>query len=99
MPLYGLGLLGVTRRLQRYADLRWQPYCLRRSLTMFLRSTCAAAPCSASTTAPRLLGYSWPLLGHAWPCCLTYFSYPLPHRDSYHLSVGQSDAPGVRSSD
>ena len=28
MPLYGLGLLGATRRLQHYADIRWQPYML-----------------------------------------------------------------------
>jgi len=26
MPLYALGLLGMTRRMQHYADLRWQPY-------------------------------------------------------------------------
>ena len=26
MPLYALGLLGMTRRLQHYEDLRWQPY-------------------------------------------------------------------------
>jgi cytochrome o ubiquinol oxidase subunit 1 len=26
MPLYVLGLLGMTRRMQRYADLSWQPY-------------------------------------------------------------------------
>jgi cytochrome o ubiquinol oxidase subunit 1 len=26
MPLYVLGLLGMTRRMQHYADLRWQPY-------------------------------------------------------------------------
>jgi cytochrome o ubiquinol oxidase subunit 1 len=25
-PLYAVGLLGMTRRLQHYADLRWQPY-------------------------------------------------------------------------
>src|SRR5258708_18372213 len=25
MPLYGLGLLGATRRLQHYADPGWQP--------------------------------------------------------------------------
>jgi cytochrome o ubiquinol oxidase subunit 1 len=26
MPLYAVGLLGMTRRMQHYADLRWQPY-------------------------------------------------------------------------
>jgi cytochrome o ubiquinol oxidase subunit 1 len=26
MPLYALGLLGMTRRMQHYADLSWQPY-------------------------------------------------------------------------
>ena len=26
MPLYVVGLLGMTRRMQHYADLRWQPY-------------------------------------------------------------------------
>jgi cytochrome o ubiquinol oxidase subunit I len=26
MPLYMLGLLGMTRRMQHYADLSWQPY-------------------------------------------------------------------------
>jgi cytochrome o ubiquinol oxidase subunit I len=26
MPLYVLGLLGMTRRMQHYADLSWQPY-------------------------------------------------------------------------
>jgi cytochrome o ubiquinol oxidase subunit 1 len=26
MPLYVLGLLGMTRRMQHYADTRWQPY-------------------------------------------------------------------------
>ncbi|MGA2366356.1 MAG: cytochrome o ubiquinol oxidase subunit I, partial [Steroidobacteraceae bacterium] len=26
MPLYALGLLGMTRRMQHYADMRWQPY-------------------------------------------------------------------------
>jgi cytochrome o ubiquinol oxidase subunit 1 len=26
MPLYIVGLLGMTRRMQHYADLRWQPY-------------------------------------------------------------------------
>jgi cytochrome o ubiquinol oxidase subunit 1 len=26
MPLYVLGLLGMTRRLQHYADVSWQPY-------------------------------------------------------------------------
>ncbi len=26
MPLYALGLLGMTRRLQHYTDLTWQPY-------------------------------------------------------------------------
>jgi cytochrome o ubiquinol oxidase subunit 1 len=26
MPLYALGLLGMTRRLQHYADTSWQPY-------------------------------------------------------------------------
>jgi cytochrome o ubiquinol oxidase subunit I len=26
MPLYILGLLGMTRRMQHYADLSWQPY-------------------------------------------------------------------------
>jgi hypothetical protein len=33
----------------------------------------------------------------ACPYCLTYFSYCLPHQDSYHLSVVQSDAAGGRS--
>jgi cytochrome o ubiquinol oxidase subunit I len=28
MPLYAVGLLGMTRRLQRYADVSWQPYML-----------------------------------------------------------------------
>ena len=26
MPLYALGLLGMTRRMQHYADMSWQPY-------------------------------------------------------------------------
>jgi cytochrome o ubiquinol oxidase subunit 1 len=26
MPLYALGLLGMTRRMQHYSDLSWQPY-------------------------------------------------------------------------
>src|SRR5580692_7317518 len=26
MPLYAVGLLGMTRRMQHYADLSWQPY-------------------------------------------------------------------------
>jgi cytochrome o ubiquinol oxidase subunit I len=26
MPLYALGLLGMTRRMQHYADVSWQPY-------------------------------------------------------------------------
>jgi cytochrome o ubiquinol oxidase subunit 1 len=26
MPLYIVGLMGMTRRMQHYADLRWQPY-------------------------------------------------------------------------
>jgi cytochrome o ubiquinol oxidase subunit I len=26
MPLYAVGLLGATRRIQHYADLTWQPY-------------------------------------------------------------------------
>jgi cytochrome o ubiquinol oxidase subunit 1 len=26
MPLYAVGLMGMTRRMQHYADLRWQPY-------------------------------------------------------------------------
>jgi cytochrome o ubiquinol oxidase subunit 1 len=26
MPLYALGLLGMTRRMQHYADTSWQPY-------------------------------------------------------------------------
>jgi cytochrome o ubiquinol oxidase subunit 1 len=26
MPLYAVGLLGATRRMQHYADLSWQPY-------------------------------------------------------------------------
>jgi cytochrome o ubiquinol oxidase subunit 1 len=26
MPLYALGLMGMTRRMQHYADVRWQPY-------------------------------------------------------------------------
>jgi cytochrome o ubiquinol oxidase subunit 1 len=26
MPLYALGLLGMTRRMQHYADLTWRPY-------------------------------------------------------------------------
>jgi cytochrome o ubiquinol oxidase subunit I len=26
MPLYVLGLLGMTRRMQHYADVSWQPY-------------------------------------------------------------------------
>src|SRR6201999_163110 len=26
MPLYGLGLMGATRRMQHYADPAWQPY-------------------------------------------------------------------------
>src|SRR5882724_11036296 len=26
MPLYVVGLMGMTRRMQHYADLRWQPY-------------------------------------------------------------------------
>jgi cytochrome o ubiquinol oxidase subunit 1 len=26
MPLYALGLMGMTRRMQHYADLSWQPY-------------------------------------------------------------------------
>jgi cytochrome o ubiquinol oxidase subunit I len=26
MPLYALGLLGMTRRMQHYAELSWQPY-------------------------------------------------------------------------
>jgi cytochrome o ubiquinol oxidase subunit 1 len=26
MPLYVLGLLGMTRRMQHYADVTWQPY-------------------------------------------------------------------------
>jgi cytochrome o ubiquinol oxidase subunit I len=26
MPLYALGLLGMTRRMQHYADSSWQPY-------------------------------------------------------------------------
>jgi cytochrome o ubiquinol oxidase subunit I len=26
LPLYALGLLGMTRRMQHYADLSWQPY-------------------------------------------------------------------------
>jgi heme/copper-type cytochrome/quinol oxidase subunit 1 len=30
MPLYALGLLGMTRRMQHYADLSWQPYFDRR---------------------------------------------------------------------
>jgi cytochrome o ubiquinol oxidase subunit 1 len=28
MPLYAVGLLGMTRRLQRYSDVSWQPYML-----------------------------------------------------------------------
>src|SRR5450755_1776952 len=28
MPLYAAGLLGMTRRLQHYADVSWQPYML-----------------------------------------------------------------------
>jgi cytochrome o ubiquinol oxidase subunit 1 len=28
MPLYAVGLLGMTRRLQHYADMSWQPYML-----------------------------------------------------------------------
>ena len=28
MPLYAVGLLGATRRMQHYADLSWQPYML-----------------------------------------------------------------------
>jgi cytochrome o ubiquinol oxidase subunit I len=28
MPLYALGLLGMTRRMQHYADTSWQPYLL-----------------------------------------------------------------------
>jgi cytochrome o ubiquinol oxidase subunit 1 len=28
MPLYALGLMGATRRMQHYADLHWQPYML-----------------------------------------------------------------------
>ncbi len=26
MPLYAVGLLGATRRMQHYADLSWRPY-------------------------------------------------------------------------
>jgi cytochrome o ubiquinol oxidase subunit 1 len=26
MPLYAVGLLGMTRRMQHYADVSWQPY-------------------------------------------------------------------------
>jgi cytochrome o ubiquinol oxidase subunit 1 len=28
MPLYGLGLMGMTRRMQHYDDLSWQPWLL-----------------------------------------------------------------------
>ena len=35
MPLYALGFMGATRRLQHYADLAWQPY--------FIVAACGAA--------------------------------------------------------
>ncbi|WBO22153.1 cytochrome o ubiquinol oxidase subunit I [Sphingomonas abietis] len=39
MPLYALGFMGATRRLQHYADLAWQPYfvvaCCGAVLIMF----------------------------------------------------------------
>ena len=34
MPLYALGLLGMTRRMQHYADVSWQPYLIVALLTL-----------------------------------------------------------------
>jgi cytochrome o ubiquinol oxidase subunit 1 len=36
MPLYVLGLLGMTRRMQHYADLRWQPYLIVAEVGAFI---------------------------------------------------------------
>jgi cytochrome o ubiquinol oxidase subunit I len=36
MPLYVLGLMGMTRRMQHYSDLRWQPYLIVAEIGAFI---------------------------------------------------------------
>ena len=61
MPLYVLGLMGMTRRMQHYDDLSWQPWLVvgggrrrhhpaRASSARSCSSSCRSAPASSTAT-------------------------------------------------
>jgi cytochrome o ubiquinol oxidase subunit 1 len=94
MPLYVLGLLGMTRRMQHYADLSWQPYLIVAEVGALVILCGIAATIAQLVVSIRSRGRRRDLTGDPWDGRTLEWSSTSPP-PAYNFAV----LPQVRSLD
>jgi cytochrome o ubiquinol oxidase subunit 1 len=86
MPLYALGLLGMTRRMQHYADVSWQPYLIVAEVGAFIILAGIVATIAQLVVSIRTRDRRRDLTGDPWNGRTLEWSTPSPP-PAYNFAV------------
>jgi cytochrome o ubiquinol oxidase subunit I len=86
MPLYALGLLGMTRRMQHYADVSWQPYLIVAEVGALIILAGIVATVAQLVVSIRTRDRRRDLTGNPWNGRTLEWSTPSPP-PAYNFAV------------